>query len=83
MDKLCEICPDQEKGDAMMCPCATYCVLLGTSSICIGTVDTHVLVLSFYYYAHVNNDFLTLNFPFYISILRKSENLLNESNADY
>ena len=67
--------------------CAKYCALLGASSVCIHTVDTVVLVLSFYYSTHVNNHFLTLTLPVYVNILWKSEkseeHFLNVSNADY
>ena len=56
----------------------------GESSFSILTVDTDVLVLLFYYSAHVNNHFLTLNLPVYVNVLGKSEeHLLNVSNADY
>ena len=58
--------------------------MLRGSSVCIHTVDTDVLVLSFCYSAHVNNHFLTLNLPVYVNILGKSEeHSLNVSNADY
>ena len=84
MDELREISSDQEKADVKMCLYVKHCLLLGASSICIDTGDTGVLVLSFYYYVHADTHFLTLNFPSYISILRKSEeHLLNVSNADY
>ena len=58
--------------------------MLRALSVCIHTVDTDVLVLSFYYSPHVNNHFLTLTLPVYVNILGKSEeNLLNVSNSDY
>ena len=73
MDELRDISSDSEKDDTKMYLCAKYCVLLGALSVCIDTVDTDVHVLSFYCYAHVNNHFLTLNFPLYINVLEKSE----------
>ena len=58
--------------------------MLDASSACIHTVDTDVLVLSFYYSAHVNNIFLILNLPVYVNKHVKSEeHLLNVSNLDY
>ena len=48
MDELRNISSDQEEADAKMFLCAKYCVLFGASSACIDTVDTDVLVLSFY-----------------------------------
>ena len=75
---------DQEKAAIKMFHCAKYCVLLGATSVCIHTVDTDVLVLSFYYSAHVNTHFLTLNLPVNVNALEKSEErLLNVSYADY
>ena len=83
MDELRDISSDQGEADTEMFLCAKYCVLLGASSVCIHTVDKDVLVQSFYYSAHVNNHFLTLNLPVYVNILWKSEeHLLNVSNAD-
>ena len=46
MDELRDINSDQE--EAKMCLCAKYYVLFGVSSVCIDTVNTDVLVLSFY-----------------------------------
>ena len=45
MDELRTISSDQEEADTKMFLCAKYCVLLGASSICLGTVDTDILVL--------------------------------------
>ena len=58
--------------------------MVGASSVCIHTVNTNVLAPSFYYSAHVNNHFLTLNVPVYVNILGKSEeHLLNaDQNVD-
>ena len=61
MDELRKISLDQEEDDTKMLLCAKYCALLAASSFCIHKVDTDVLVLPFYYSAHVNNYFLTLN----------------------
>ena len=84
MDESRDISSEQEETDTKMILCVKYCALLGASSACIHTVDTDVLVLSFYYSAHVNNPFLTLTLPVYVNILGKSEEyLLNVSNADY
>ena len=63
MDELLDISSDQEEADTKIFLCAKYCVLLGASSVCIHTIDTDVLVLPFYYSAHVNNHFPTLNIP--------------------
>ena len=60
---LPDISSDQEEADTKMFLFAKYCVLLGASSDCIDTIDTDVLVLSFYYFTHVNNHFLTLTLP--------------------
>ena len=57
--------------------CISWCI------ICLCS-DTDVLVLSFYYSAHVNNHFLKLNLSVFVGLLGKSEeHLLNVSNADY
>ena len=48
MDELRDINSDQEEADAKMFLCAKYYVLFGVSSVCIDTVNTDVLVLSFY-----------------------------------
>ena len=64
--------------------CAKYCALLGSSLVCIHSVDTDVLVLSFYYFEHANSHSLTFNLSVHVNILGKSEeHLLNVSNADY
>ena len=55
MNEVRYICSDQEEDDTKMFLCEKYCALLGTSSVCIHPVDTDVLVLQFYYSAHVNN----------------------------
>ena len=55
MDELRKISLDQEEDDTKMLLCAKYCALLAASSFCIHKVDTDVLVLPFYYSAHVNN----------------------------
>ena len=75
MDELRDKSPEQEEADTKMFLCGKYCVSLGASSVCIHTVDTDVLVLSFYYSAHVNNHYLILG--------KSEEPLLNVSNADY
>ena len=81
---LPDISSDQEEADTKMFLFAKYFVLLGASSDCIDTIDTNVLVLSFYYFTHVNNHFLTLTLPVYVNILGKlEEHLLNVSKADY
>ena len=42
----------KNKDDTKMRLCTKNCMLLDASSLCIETVDTDVLVLSFYYHAH-------------------------------
>ena len=64
MDELRNISSDQEEGDTKMFLCAKYCALLAASAVCIHAVDTDVLVLPFYYSAHVNKHFLTRNLPY-------------------
>ena len=73
MDELRDVSSDQEEADTKMFLWAKYCVLLDASSASIHTVDTDVLVLSFYYSAHVNNIFLILNLPVYVNKHVKSE----------
>ena len=48
-DKLRNIRLDQEGDGTKMFLCAKCCALLGASSVCIRTVDTDVLLLTFYY----------------------------------
>ena len=75
MDDLIDISSDQQKADTKMSLRVKYCALLGGSFVYIHTVDTYVLVLSFYYSAHVNNHFLTLNLLVYVNILGKQKNI--------
>ena len=83
IDELRDMSSDQEEAEKMFL-CTKYCALFGASFACIYTVDTDVLVPSFYYPAHVNNHFLTLTLSVCVNILGKSEeHLLNESNEDY
>ena len=70
IDELRDMTSDQEEADTKMFLCAKYCALFDASSVCIHTVDTDVLVLSFYYSAHVNSHFLTLTLPVYVNILQ-------------
>ena len=69
MDQLCGINSDQEEADTKMYLWVKFYALLGALSVCTDTVDTDVHVLSFYYYAHINNLFLTLKLPLYINRL--------------
>ena len=74
----------KNKDDTKVCLCTKNYMLLDASSFCIETVDKDVLVLSFYYHAHLNNHFLTFNLPLHINMLGKSEeHFLNVSYADY
>ena len=84
MDELHDVSSDQEEADTKMFLWAKYSVLLDASSACIHIVDTDVLVLPFYYSAHVNNIFLIFNVPVYVNKHVKSEeHLLNVLNLDY
>ena len=84
VDELHDLSSEKEEANTKMFLCAKYCVLLGASSVCIHTVDTDVLVLSFYYSTLVNKHFLTLDLPVFEKILGKSEEqLLYVSNADH
>ena len=47
MDELRAISSDQEEADTKMFLSTKYCMLLRTSALCIHTIDTDVLILSF------------------------------------